>query len=122
MPNGADEEMIFTSKILFNKVLRHYTGITLWPFVILRDTAEEVGAGKYNALLNHERIHLRQQAELLVVFFYILYAFYYIRNRIKGMSHWNAYRSIPFERESYENEPNLNYLKNRKFWQWREYA
>jgi hypothetical protein len=114
--------MIFTSKILFNKVLRHYTGITLWPFVILRDTAEEVGAGKYNALLNHERIHLRQQAELLVVFFYILYAFYYIRNRIKGMSHWKAYRSIPFERESYENEPNLNYLKNRKFWQWREYA
>lgn len=111
--------MIFTSKILFNKVLRHYTGITVWPFVILRDTEQESGSKRYRVLLNHERIHLRQQAELLVIFFYILYAFYYIRNRFRGLSHWKAYQEIPFERESYAKERDLNYLKTRKLWQWR---
>ena len=113
--------MIFTSKILFNKVLRHYTGITLWPFVILRDTAKEIGVARYLTLVNHERIHLRQQAELLVIFFYILYAFFYIRNRIRGMSHLKAYLEIPFEKESYQKEKDLNYLKTRKFWQWRHF-
>ncbi len=111
--------MIFTSKILFNKVLRHYTGITVWPFVILRDTEQETGKARYRVLINHERIHLRQQAELLVIFFYILYAFYYIRNRFRGLSHWQAYQNIPFERESYAKERDLDYLKTRKFWQWR---
>ena len=114
--------MIFTSKILFNKVLKHYTGITVWPIVLLRDTAEEMGQGRYDELINHERIHLRQQAELLVIFFYILYAFYYIRNRIRGQKHWAAYCNIPFERESYEKEKDLSYLKNRKFWQWRNFV
>ncbi len=114
--------MIFTSKILFSKVLKHYTGITLWPFIILRDKETEMSPGRYRSLVNHERIHIRQQAETLVVFFYIFYAFYYIRNRMKGMKHWKAYKSIPFERESYENEKDLEYLKNRKFWQWRKYA
>ena len=122
MPNGAGKTMIFNSKILFNKVLRHYTGITLWPFIILKDKASDVGADKYEVLVNHERIHLRQQAETLVLFFYVLYLFYYIRNRLKGQPHWKAYLNIPFERESYEKERDLDYLKTRKFWQWRKYA
>ena len=114
--------MIFTSKILFTKVLKTYTGITLWPFIVLRDTECESGQGRYNVLLNHERIHLRQQAEMLVVFFYVMYAFYYIRNRLRGQPHWTAYRNIPFERESYEKEKDLDYLKHRRFWQWLEFA
>ena len=122
MPKGAANAMILTSKILFNKVLKTYTGITLWPFIVLKDTEREVGQGRYQVLINHERIHLRQQAEMLVVFFYVMYAFYYIRNRFRGQPHWSAYRNIPFERESYEKEGDLNYLKNRKFWQWREFA
>ena len=37
------------------------------------------------------------------------------------MKHYEAYRNIPFERESYEYETDLNYLKNRKFWNWRQF-
>ncbi|MCR5454898.1 MAG: hypothetical protein K6F33_07940 [Bacteroidales bacterium] len=111
--------MIVTSKKLFYKWLKPFTGITLWPFIILRDTADQVGQQGYAVLLNHERIHLRQQAEMLVVFFYIMYFFYYVRNRLKGQTHFDAYRNIPFERESYEKEADLDYLKQRKFWQWR---
>lgn len=114
--------MVFTSKILFEKLLRHYTGITLWPFIFLKQNEHEPGGEKYMVLLNHERIHLRQQAETLVVFFYLLYAFYYIRNRLRGQTHWAAYFNIPFEKESYKCEKNLNYLKTRKFWQWRQYS
>ncbi len=113
--------MIFTSKTLFDKVLKHYNGITLWPFIILKQNAEEMGQEKFRSIVNHERIHLRQQVETLIVFFYLLYAFFYIRNRIKGQPHWKAYMNIPFEKESYKNEQDFDYLKNRKLWQWRRY-
>ena len=56
-------------------------------------------------LLNHERIHLRQQVELLVLPFYIWYLIAYFR---KG------YRNVSFEREAYGNEYDLDYLKRRK--------
>lgn len=72
-------------------------------------------------MLNHERIHTRQMTELLIFPFYIIYVLEWtirvIGNGGKGME---AYRSISFEREAYENERNLNYLNHRKqFAQWR---
>ena len=112
---------VLTSKKIFTKLLHGYTGISIWPFVILRDSEREIGKEAYTILLNHERIHLRQQIETLIVPFYILYAFFYIRNRIKGLQHFRAYQMIPFERESYTNESNRNYLTTRKLWQWCKY-
>ena len=47
-----------------------FNGITLWPFIILRSNSLKNDP----ILLNHERIHLRQQLELLIVFFYVWYA------------------------------------------------
>ena len=32
-----------------------------------------------------------------------------------------AYRRISFEREAYANENSMNYLKERKFWNFRKY-
>ena len=43
-------------------IFKKYRGITLWPFIVLNKHEK----GK-EALLNHERIHLRQQIELLVI-------------------------------------------------------
>jgi hypothetical protein len=114
--------LILTSKKIFTKLLRGYTGISIWPFIILRDSEHEIGKDAYTTLINHERIHLRQQIETLIVPFYILYAFFYIRNRIKGLRHFQAYQMIPFEQESYANETNLKYLATRKLWQWRKYT
>jgi hypothetical protein len=83
-------------------------GLTLWPFIFIADTKrinDEV-------LLNHERIHLRQQFELLVLPFYILYLLEYGYHRL-SKSHFAAYKAISFEREAYANETNLDYLANR---------
>ena len=113
--------MIIISKFIFNKILKNYTGITLFPFIILKYDKNDQSLQPYEVVANHERIHLRQQLETLVVFFYPMYLIFYTINRFKGMKHYEAYRNIPFERESYVYESDLNYLKNRKFWNWRQF-
>lgn len=113
--------MIIISKFIFNKILKNYTGITLFPFIILKYDKNDKSVQPYEVVANHERIHLRQQLETLVVFFYPMYLIFYTINRFKGMKHYEAYRNIPFERESYVYENDLNYLKNRKFWNWRKF-
>jgi hypothetical protein len=60
--------------------------------------------------MNHEFIHFRQQIELLIIPFYILYLLNYLINLIRYHKHTEAYRNILFEREAYENDSNLSYL------------
>jgi hypothetical protein len=65
--------------------------------------------------INHERIHLRQQLELLILPFFI---WYFLEFFIRWMQYKNrnlAYRNISFEREAYVNELNPDYLKKRAF-------
>lgn len=78
--------------------------ITLFPFIFTRS--------KDAVTLNHERIHLQQQIELLVVWFYVLYFFEWL---CKG------YEDISFEREAYQNESDFTYLKKRKWYSWVNY-
>ena len=106
--------MIFISKYL---VPRGYVGMTLYPFVFLK--TEQLKTNK--VLINHEKIHLRQQLELFVIPFYLFYVIEFLI-RLIIYRHWNkAYRNISFERESYVNEMNLQYLKNRKIWAFLKY-
>lgn len=105
--------MIIVSRFL----LRVFTGsfasaITLWPFVIVR----EKGQLKNQVLINHEKIHLRQQLELLIIFFYLWYGIEYLVYRIKGMNAKLAYRSIRFEKEAYQFEGDPEYLRTRKWY------
>lgn len=86
-----------------------YVGIALYPFIFLKDKKYETAR-----IVNHERIHLEQQKELLIIFFYIWYGIEYLWGYYK-LRDWNqAYRNISFEREAYGNENNLLYLKSRK--------
>lgn len=87
-------------------------GITLFPFILLRDKRYKSD----QILLNHEKIHLRQQMELLIVFFYIWYLSEFLYKVIKFKNKYSAYREISFEREAYDNEQNPSYLENRKLW------
>lgn len=66
-------------------------------------------------LINHEKIHLRQQLEMLWVGFLLFYCGQYLYFRLRGKKHYEAYRSLWHEREAYAFEKNLNYLKTRKF-------
>jgi hypothetical protein len=71
--------------------------------------------------VNHERIHLRQQLELLLVPFFVLYFLEFLARFIQYKK-WNlAYRNISFEREAYTNEKDLGYLKRRSFWSFLKY-
>jgi hypothetical protein len=90
-------------------------GMALFPFVLVRQARP--GA----ELLNHERIHLRQQAELGVLPFYVWYLLEYGYWRLRGRAHFAAYLAISFEREAYANEDNLAYLTHRPVWAFTRY-
>lgn len=89
-------------------------GMALFPFILVKTNRL-----KYNkAVINHENIHLRQQMELLLVPFYVLYLLNYLLNLLYYMKHDKAYRNIVFEREAYTNDADLQYLQQRQFWAW----
>lgn len=93
------------------------SGITLFPFILLRK--KEYRQNK--VLINHEKIHIRQQIELLIIPFYIWYLSEYYLKYLKYKNPHLAYRNISFEREAYANDQNLDYLKKRKFWSFINY-
>lgn len=106
--------IVIASKYL---VPKGYIGITLFPFIFVR----EAKLMQHLLLLNHERIHLRQQAELLIIPFYIWYVVEYLIRLLHYKNKKQAYRNISFEREAYTNEGNPDYSKTRKFWNFIKY-
>lgn len=64
---------------------------------------------------NHESIHTAQMKEMLYIPFYLWYVTEWL---VKLLFKGNAYRNISFEREAYDNQYNLNYLKERKHYSW----
>lgn len=105
--------------IVVNKYLigRKFVGLTLWPFIIVKDSRLKEDA----TFVNHEQIHLNQQRELLVLPFYIWYVLEYFIRWIQYRDANLAYRNISFEREAYFNEDDLFYLKYRKPWSFLRY-
>ncbi len=105
---------LIVSKYLIPK---GYAGMTVFPFIILK----EKHYLNNKTTINHEKIHLRQQMELLILPFYVLYFCNLLYNYIKYRDFQLAYRNIIFEREAYANEKNLNYLQSRSFWRFLDY-
>lgn len=95
-----------------NLIRKGFLGITLWPFVILKERRLKMD----EVFMNHERIHLRQQAEMLIVFFYVWYGIEFLLKWMRFKNKKAAYYAISFEREAYKNEKDLNYIKKRPFW------
>lgn len=93
------------------------SAIALFPFIILRKKE----ARQDQVLINHEKIHLRQQLELLIVFFYLWYVIEYYYWYFRLNDSFPAYRYISFEREAYAMENDFNYLETRKLWSFRKY-
>lgn len=89
-------------------------GMALFPFILVK--TDRLKSNK--AIINHENIHLRQQMELLLIPFYIIYLLNYLLNLLYYMKHDKAYRNIVFEREAYTNEGDLQYLQQRQIWGW----
>ena len=95
----------------------NYVGLTLWPFIFLRKPELRHDA----VLILHERIHLRQQGELLVVFFYVWYLTEWLIRCVYYRNGYKAYRNISFEREAYACERMPGYLERRRPYQFLSY-
>ena len=89
-------------------------GMALYPFILVN--RNDLKNNK--VLIRHERIHLKQQKELLVLPFYLIYLLCYLYNLCRLRNHNKAYMQIPFEREAYRHETEQDYLKKRRFWAW----
>ncbi|MFN3756703.1 MAG: hypothetical protein ACK4RM_07095 [Flavobacterium sp.] len=96
---------------------RGFQGWVLFPFVLLRERK----LLKNPVFMNHERIHLRQQLELLVLPFFIWYGIEYIFRLIQYRNRYQAYLNISFEMEAYKNETAFDYLGQRRFFSFIKY-
>lgn len=91
--------------------------ITIFPFILLR--SEKLRHDR--VLINHERIHLAQALELLIVPFYLFYLLEFGVRLLQYRDFQRAYRNISFEREAFFWEHDLSYLGRRKRWNFRRY-
>ena len=129
--------------VIYNNIIpfKGFQAITILPFIFARNSAKPLK----DYVVNHEKIHLRQQLEVLIASAVILAALilifgwswwwmltslfvyyagygidYAIRYVAYGSPH-EAYRNIAFEQEAYLNEHDMGYLKDRRLFAWVEY-
>ena len=106
--------VVVSSRLLDTLTLRNksVSAMALWPFIIFRRESDR----NNSVMMNHEKIHHRQQLEMLILPYYIWYfTEYWWSMASNGFKHHDAYMSVSFEKEAYANESNFNYLKSRKF-------
>ncbi|CAM1368501.1 conserved hypothetical protein [Tenacibaculum sediminilitoris] len=106
--------MIF---ILKHIIPKGFAGLTLYPFIFLK--RKELKENP--VLINHEKIHLKQQLELLIIFFYLFYFLEWFSRLLIYRNTSKAYNNLSFEREAYKNEHNLEYITTRKRWAFLSY-
>ena len=96
---------------------KSFVAITIYPFILVRNEVDKSNT----TLINHEKTHLKQQVELLIIGFFLFYVLDFCRNFIRYKSWIKAYRNISFEKEAYQNETIPNYLKTRKSYSFLKY-
>jgi hypothetical protein len=97
--------------IVFPKIIaKSFSALTIYPFIILKTNEDK----KDYVLINHERIHLRQQVELLWIIFFIWYMIEFLIKLAYYRNAYLAYKQISFEQEAYYYENDLDYIKKRK--------
>lgn len=92
-------------------------GITIFPFIILENKILK----ENKTFVNHEMIHLYQQAELFFIIFILWYYIEFLFLLLKHRNIYYAYKNISFEKEAYENESNYSYLLTRKWFSFIKY-
>ena len=105
-------------KIKENKYLppKGFGAINLFGVIFVRH-----GKQLTERTIRHELIHTKQMKEMLYVFFYLWYGVEWLIRLVQYRDRMMAYYNISFEREAYTNQDDINYLKNRKWWQWVKY-
>ena len=74
--------------------------MTVFPFMLLKSKTLK----ENRVLINHEKIHLKQQLELLIIPFFVWYGVEYVFRLFQYRNQFLAYKNISFEREAFQNE------------------
>lgn len=93
-------------------------GIAIFPFIIMRN--ESLKEDK--VFINHEKIHIHQQLELLVIPFFIFYLIEFVVRYVQFGDWETAYYNISFEKEAYDNQENMGYISHKSFWSFIDYV
>lgn len=93
-----------------------FEALAIWPIMFIRKGSEIDEKD-----IRHEKIHGRQQCEMLWVLFFLWYGIEWL---VRLLLYWNkkeAYYNISFEQEAYINQIHKNYLQERKWYAWTKY-
>ena len=103
-------------KVIYNNIIpfKGFLAINLFGVIFARKKYKPVDV----STINHESIHTAQMKELLYIGFYIWYGIEWIIRLIIDKDSTIAYYNIKFEKEAYSHESDINYLKNRKHYNW----
>ncbi len=108
--------MIIVRNTLSSFILgKHYAAMCLHPFLLVN---REFDIARFPETLNHERIHARQQIEMLWIFFFLWYLTEYLVRLLMYRSHHQAYMNLSHEREAYLHAGDPGYLKKRRPFAW----
>jgi hypothetical protein len=95
-----------------------FPAMCIWPFLIIRPEKE---IPSISEILNHERMHGRQQLEMAWIFFFLWYMIEFFIRLLIYRDSLRAYRSLAHEREAYSNDSDPEYYKTRKLYSWIKY-
>lgn len=86
-----------------------YSAMAIKPYIFIQkkwlNGLSGEKPGRYDEVINHEKIHFAQQEELGLFVFLCKYLYWWIKY---------GYKKIPFEREAYVNAGDFTYLSKRK--------
>lgn len=102
--------------ILKTYLPKDVVAMAIWPFILIRKRGEIK-----DWILRHEQIHHCQQKEMLIIAFYMWYLLEYCIRVAIYRNKDKAYRNICFEKESYSNQFDDNYLKKRRLFNFIKY-
>lgn len=105
------------SPVLFKMLTfgnKRFHAMAIFPLLISKLPKDQADL----VLINHERIHFKQQIETLWIGFFIIYFTQFIFYRFKKGNSYEAYMAIPFEKEAYLYEEDFSYLTRRKLFNW----
>ena len=98
------------SVIIKCKLPKGIRGIALFPFIFVIPDASDRD-------ILHEKIHIRQQLEMLIIPFYIWYGLEFLIRRYIQQDK-KAYINLSFEREARYSSIWPSYLQERKAYAW----
>ncbi len=110
--------IIIRNKITGFILGKNFLAMCLYPFLLVRKEFDIVSLPQS---LNHEKIHARQQIEMLWIFFFVWYFLEYLVRLVSCHSSRQAYLNLSHEREAYAHQHNQDYITVRKPYAWLKY-